>query len=119
MSEMSQGTASEPGDQTVWEVPRRCLVVDATPSLQGWVDDFYTIMAAAEKPGGKPELPDGIVVVTVAALWRAVEAAFGEDGEPWSIVENGWPTLPDPHEVGPGDFWSELRRLICRLRGGC
>lgn len=112
MSEMSQGMASEPVVNTA---PKRCLVVDATPSVQAWVDDFYS-RGCDSVPG----VPDGTVVVTVAAVWRAVEKAFSTEDDAWTVA-NGWPNLSQVHHIeDPSSGKSPVRPWYCALFGwGC
>ncbi len=111
MSEMAQGMASG----STAKPERRCLVVDATPSVQAWVDDMYA-RGCAVIPG----VPDGTVVVTVAAVWRAIEKAFSEDGAPWE-VRHGWPDLnrvPGPRD--PSSDKGPVKPWYCALFGiGC
>lgn len=117
MTEMAEGMASMPSEPAV--PTRRWLVVDATPSLQAWVDDLCDRLLDTDEEAGDSAVPDGTVVVTVAALWRAVETSFTIDGKPRSIIEHGWPKLPDPLDTNPGDWYSQLQKLVCRLLSRC
>ncbi len=85
----------------------RTLVVDGSGELQQWVDK---LLALAEESGtqwdGDAHVADGLTVVSVASVWRAIEASFdvqGPDGEiePWSIAQRGLPLLPDSYDLEP------------------
>ena len=99
---------------------RRCLVVDATPGLQAWVDQAYGLLPVVAGPDSDDpaELPEGTVVVTVAAVWRAVERAFSTADETWSIIDSGLPALDDIIDVnGPADTGNPIRRWFCAVFG--
>lgn len=100
---------------------RRCLVVDATPSLQAWVDQAYGLMPMVAGPDSDDpvDLPVGTVVVTVAAVWRAVERAFSTEDDAWSIAAMGLPVLDAVEWVndGPGDAGNPIRRWFCWVFG--
>lgn len=102
-------------------VPRRCLVVDATPALQAWVDQLYGLLPVVAGPDSDHpiELPDGMVVVTVATVWRAVENAFSTEDDPWSIAAMGLPVLDAAHLIadGPADAGNPIRRWWCAIFG--
>lgn len=99
----------------------RCLVVDATPELQAWVDQCYGLLpvVAGQDSDAPVELPQGTVVVTVAAVWRAVEAAFSTEDHVWSIAESGLPALGQAEWIvdGPGDAGNPIRRWWCAVFG--
>lgn len=101
--------------------PRRCLVVDATPSLQAWVDQAYALLPAVAGPDSDDpaDLPDGTVVVTVAAVWRAVERAFSTEDDRWSIAESGLPVLDEAEWIadGPANAGNPIRRWFCWVFG--
>ncbi len=101
--------------------PRRCLVVDATPSLQAWVDQAYGLLSivAGPKSDNPVDLPDGTVVVTVATVWRAVERAFSTEDEVWSIADSGLPDLKRAKldEDGPANAGNPIRRWFCWVFG--
>ncbi len=100
---------------------RRCLVVDATPALQAWVDQCYGLVpvVAGQDSDSPVALPEGTVVVTVAAVWRAVEAAFSNEDDVWSIAESGLPVLDQAEWIvdGPGDPGNPIRRWWCAVFG--
>lgn len=101
--------------------PRRCLVVDATPSLQAWVDQAYALMpvVAGGDSDNPVDLPEGTVVVTVAAVWRAVERAFTTEDAAWSIAESGLPVLDQAEwkADGPANAGNPIRRWWCAIFG--
>lgn len=99
---------------------RRCLVVDATPALQAWVDQAYGMLPVVAGPDSDDpvDLPEGTVVMTVAAVWRAVEHAFSTADQPWSIIDSGLPVLTDVMVVtGPANAGNPIRRWICWVFG--
>ena len=101
--------------------PRRCLVVDATPSLQAWVDRLYEKLAVVSGPDSDDpvELPEGTVVITVAAVWRAVERAFSTEDDAWSIADMGLPVLDQAEWIadGPANTGNPFRRWWCAVFG--
>lgn len=113
------GPAPDPVPAAPVGAARRCLVVDATPALQEWVDQFYALVPVVAGPDTDDpvELPEGTVVVTVAAVWQAVERAFSTEDDAWSIVESGLPVLGEAELIsnGPASARNPIRDLICWL----
>lgn len=98
--------------------PRRCLVVDATPEVQKWVDELCERQLAHPDPDQQAALPDGLAVITVATLWRTVDSAFSTEDQRWSIAESGLPVLEDPEVfAGPADAGNPIRRWWCAIFG--
>lgn len=97
----------------------RCLVVDATPALQAWVDEFYGLLPVISGPDSEHpvELPEGTVVVTVAAVWRAVDRAFSTEDDVWSIATMGLPVLDGIEWDGPANTGNPGWRWWCAVFG--
>lgn len=126
--ESEQNMCSCDDDKTIPEVTaesKRCLVVDASPELQAWVDRAYRIMEQVDAFKNTSHVPPGTVVVTVAALWKSIEASFEHpdpDGNrPWSIVTDALPVLSDPDNPSPlpGNANSRLPIWFCAFFGLC
>ncbi len=117
MSEMTQGMVTAlSSDSAEGADSKRCLVIDATPSVQAWVDEFYRRGINAHPTAGV-RVPQGTVVVTVAAVWRGVETAFSRQDDPWT-VRKGWPNLENlPPLTGPANPGNPIRRWFCSLFG--
>lgn len=77
------------------EHQRLVTVTGGSADAQAWVDAL--VVAARDMIGNWPHPHPGIPRqrITIAALWAAIESSFTSDGKPWSIVEYGFPTLPN------------------------
>lgn len=108
-----------PEPAPVADVPRRCLVVDATPALQAWVDKAYALAPVVAGPDSDDplDLPDGTIVLTVATVWRAIEQGFSTEDDAWSIVDMGLPNLDRGvwSNSGPASARNPIYGMLCWL----
>lgn len=96
-----------PASDTTTHGPLSVLVVDAPATVQQWLDQYSTALAARLSGTRHGEHGPQTVVVTLPQLWAAIEAHLRNpaDTGPWSISESGLPPVPaSPASPNPGNW---------------